>query len=502
MSPHMVRTISVKARSLFIGLLVFAAAFTLYGSSVLTVSAQGGVVVLEETFSDNSNGWKADGALNCKAQVSDGHLSLTLDLKGSICFATPKTKIPDDSTVEVSASSSSAAWDEGIIVRADARDTSSAFYHFLVDNAGHWDFARRTDDGKIYEDVRFGQVKTPKAGSPVALKVDVKGNTFTFTINGQKVGTFSDTTLKHDQFTQNYFGLIVETGDKVDSTTSEFSDLKVSAPALPPTPTLGSDALLKDTFQDNKNNWHVLGSSACKVDVKDSALTITISKQADACKAVPTAYKNAVSDQGFTIAVDGYNTGNNWNYGVIMRSHNPNLTDGSAYLFLLTSAGQWYFMSINAGKQTELQSGGLPDAMMAKVMHMQVTVQGSHFSFKVNDANIGPFDDTSIKPSNGQTYFGLFAVTYLPPDSPVITTFTNLVVSGSKPGAPVKPAPTKVGQVGPTAQPRATTALQGGDQGGYGTVTVLNRIAVQLTVTFAGPVTQTIRVPALSNGSV
>src|SRR4051794_37759099 len=146
---------------------------TLIGSVVLLLmlgqfaathtSAQGEDTLLEDQFTDNSNGWKVSYKTDSKLTIEDNALTIAVTKENAARWVTPNQKFPHNLTVKVDTVTvgdvSGGDWSLGIIIRADTRDANAAFYQFEVDGSGAWAFVTRTAGGKEYKVQREGKLK-------------------------------------------------------------------------------------------------------------------------------------------------------------------------------------------------------------------------------------------------------------------------------------------------------------------------------------------------------
>lgn len=449
---------SRKIRLALIGLsLVWFLSISLAGTFSRT-AAQGDVL-LEDQFNDNSNNWQLAGKKNSKLTVSDGVLSLELSKENLASWATPDQTFPDDIDVEVETTTPEAStdgnWNAAIILRADTRGVDSAFYQFEVTGEGKWAFVTRTANGDEYKVQKEGNLKDWDMTAANTLKVSASGTTFTFSVNGTKVGTFEDDTINDDPSTEKYVGLLATTFKGVSNITVEFRNLKISGagsqeeptatkppknptkkPTVTPTEVAGGDALLDETFpDDNPTGWETGKGNNSNITIANDALTIEVTKSDWIRWTLPDEQHKFPNDIDVTATISAVNPAANgeWSYGLGVRDYEDN-KDEFAYMFRVFGTGQWIFSRLDGsnGLVGIVKVTPLPKEANFKpkgTNTLRITAVGNHFEFFVNDAQVGQADDDSLRPPEESGIILVAGVT--PKGSRIKAVFTEVIVKSA-----------------------------------------------------------------------
>ena len=462
----LVFTLPAKSRIVRIGLIGFTLVSLLLVSIAGTIrpTAAQGDTLLEDQFNDNTNSWELASKKNSKLTISDGTFSMQLGKENMAAWATPDMTFPDDISVQVETStpepSSDGDWNAAIIVRADSRTVDSAFYQFEVTGQGKWAFVTRTAKGEEYKVQKTGSLKNWDMSASNTLKVTTSGTSFTFEVNGTKLGTFEDDTINNDPETPKYVGLLATTFKGVSNVTVEFHNLTITGsgssqepsatpakaqktptkkpttkPKATPTEVAGGngEALLDETFpDDNPNAWETGKGTDSNITIANNALTIEVTKKEWIRWTLPGALVKFPNDVDVTVTVSAVNpdVSGEWSYGLGVRDFLDN-KDEFVYLFRVIGTGEWVFSKLDGsnGLVTLIKATALPKAANYKPKAsniLRMTASGSHFEFYVNNTKVGEADDDSLTPPD-ESSIVLVAGTYSKA-SRIKAAFTEVVV--------------------------------------------------------------------------
>jgi hypothetical protein len=452
-----------KVRLVLIGLSLLSILVVPLAGTFTHTAAQG-EVLLEDQFNDNSNSWELASKKNSKLTISDGVFSLQLTKENMASWATPDMTFPDDIDVQVETTtpepSTEGDWNAAIILRADSRTVESAFYQFEVTGQGKWAFVTRTANGDEYKVQKSGNLKDWDMSASNTLHVSASGTTFTFSVNGTKVGTFEDDTINNDPSTPKYVGLLATTFKGVSNITVEFRNLTITgagsqseptptktAPKRNPTkrPTTkaaptevsGGDVLLDESFpDDNPHGWETGKGTDSNVTIANNALTIEVTKKEWIRWTLPGALLKFPNDIDVTVTVSASNpdvTGE-WSYGLGVRDYLDN-KDEFVYMFRVVGTGEWVFTKLDGsnGLVPIIKATTLPKQVNYKPKGsntLRMTAVGSHFEFYVNDVKVGEADDDTLAPPEESSII-LVAGTYSKA-SRIKAVFTSVVVKPAK----------------------------------------------------------------------
>jgi hypothetical protein len=308
------------------------------------LAQDGGRVVFADTFAHNLSRWamstsETDGALS----VGNNVLALTVKRDGAAVWAMPEAGIPASTEVEVDAlvtgNNSVSQWNLALIIRATARKTvQSTFYHFGVNGVGNWEFSKRIENPSSYvEQIKFDKLPSGvNLRRTINLRVRASNNTFTFWVNDQQVGQFTDDSFPGQATTEGYLGLMAGTYTGLSSQTIEFSNLRV-VEALPLTKIAANagEVLVANALNDaNKSRWTTGLSSDKTTDVQlvGNALEITLSK----VNVLRWSQFNTAQPRNIAVSVEvevmDPNLSENWGFGIGLLGEE---IDGKKHFYLL-----------------------------------------------------------------------------------------------------------------------------------------------------------------------
>src|SRR5258708_7658330 len=189
-------------RTRYIPRLIFSIIFAVMSLSVLQPTKAQGDVLLSDKFTDNSNGWQLSSTASSKLTIKGGILALDVTKPNVARWVTPNMTFPNDVDVSVDTVTPEGGtkidWNAAIVLRADKRDTASAFYQFEITGDGQWNFVTRTANGDEYKVRKSGKLDRFAPAAAHTLLVSARGDSFTFSVNGKEAGTFQDSTINNN----------------------------------------------------------------------------------------------------------------------------------------------------------------------------------------------------------------------------------------------------------------------------------------------------------------
>jgi hypothetical protein len=417
------------------------------------VMAQESAVLLEDNFDDNSNGWEMAGtnSKTVEMDVDDGVLSLAVssDDEGRWSFATPERAFDNDIDVAVDVQATNADdayWYAALLMRSDMREDSddkkTEYYHFEITSKGEWGFAARyineDDDDKLeYKLLKSGKLTKFDSEEQHNLAVSAKGNEFTFTVDGKKVGTFEDDTV-NDNDDPKYIGVLAGTLDGEQEVTIEFDNFIVQGED---TGEAGNDSgddstvksggvLLKDNFKNNDLEWSLTKNdqSSVTMDEENNTLTIQIfegTKDGWLRGVIPNKVMPSDVDVSVSAVVDDGDSSGKWEYGIGVRYYSQDKTY-TYYLLSLTSSDKWVFSSYDGKKSHIIEQGEIKDFDPTKSNKLNIIAVGDKFEFFLNNKKLGESQDDSLE-DQSPSYVMLLG-TASDEDSSITVNFKNLLV--------------------------------------------------------------------------
>jgi hypothetical protein len=412
--------------------------------------------LIKDSFKDNSNGWVlATAKFNDKMSVKQGALTFDIKRESAASWATPDITVPNDIDISVDTVTTTGAslgkWNAAIVIRANTRNTESAFYQFEIDGAGNWAFVRRTAKGEEYKTAETGKLTDWDYSSSHNLSVSARGNSFTFSVDSAKVGTFEDDTINNDD-TPKYIALLAGTFKGQDAVVVKFTNLVVTAAqADTSTDTATTDGqdfsdngnsnnapgvLLKEDFSNNDNKWSIgkSDSNTGGSTLADGALTIDVN-HTDTKGLIrwTTAAVDLPADVDVTVtaSVDSAKTKGLWSYGIGVRYYSEGTTKNNGYFYLyeIISDGTWAVTRFNGAEKstTIVKATDIPNFDSTRANKISLIATGDHFEFYLNNKKLGEADD-----NNGADVtkykFALAASTF-DDKSSVSASFTDLLIA-------------------------------------------------------------------------
>jgi hypothetical protein len=406
-------------------ILVIVLALAVPGSGAL---AQGNRTIYEDTFAANVSGWALTTTENSLLTVTGGALTLQTTAAGQASWATPAVTIPDDVVVAVEATpvspASNGEWNVGLILRADTRGLDASFYHFGVTGTGRWEFRGRPKEAKSYSTaIKSGKLDSFDPSSPIELKVEARGDTFNFLVNGTSVGTFQDASISGDPLVEKYLGLMTGTYENADASKVKFKKLVV---------TEGSTArvLLQETFSsDNPNNWGTLDAANDHIWIENNAIHLAEAKPTILVYTSPKITLPADVDVTVSAEINSLNSDSNkaWYYGVGVRAFVPDQKP-LYYFFELDGAGYYAFTVRTGGQITRTVIGATKLDFDPYVKNtLRVVAQGDTFTLYLNGVQLDSVTDISLDTS--PTYSVVLVAANDSDSSQVEAVFSDLIVT-------------------------------------------------------------------------
>ncbi|MBN1975816.1 MAG: protein kinase [Anaerolineae bacterium] len=185
-------------------------------------------LILFDDFSAEANGWDTGDFTSSLAvgarSISGGVYRWEAEaLDDFVWWAIPDVEPVSDMYLAVDAHLVEGVPDAqyGLILR---RVDSSGYYLFLVSDDQHFEFTRRSESGwtSLIDWTRTAAVQP---GEVNRLEVVAMGTQFTFYINGQFVGEYSDS-----QFSSGVLAIVVGLHEVGDTSVVEFDNLELRAP--------------------------------------------------------------------------------------------------------------------------------------------------------------------------------------------------------------------------------------------------------------------------------
>lgn len=417
-----------------------------------SVKAQESAVLLEDNFDDNSNGWEMAGT-NSKTvdmNVDDGVLTLAIssDDEGRWSFATPEKSFANDIDVAVDVQATKADdayWYAALLMRSDMREDSddkkTEYYHFEITSKGEWGFAARyinkDDNDKLeYKLLKSGKLTKFDNEEQHNLAVSAKGNEFTFTVDGKKVGTFEDDTV-NDNADPKYVGVLAGTLDGNQEATIAFDNFIVQgedtgdngSQTIDDSSVESGGILLKESFKDNSNNWpEESKDKKSSLSMEDNALTIKVfegTKDGWMRWAGPDKLFPPDVDVSVSATVDESESSGSWEYGLGVRYY---AEDDKYFYYMLTITGdaQWYFSSHNEDGFKTIKKGKLSDFDPSKSNKLNILVVDNKFELFFNNKKLADIEDDTLE--SQKSYYIILSGTSDDKDSSVSVSFKNLLV--------------------------------------------------------------------------
>lgn len=384
--------------------------------------------ILSDDFSSNSNLWtiadsqpdKSDfGTFN--ETIGGGKFRIDAQVtKGVNQKYYPKNLQPvADISLTVDAKRVSGPTDAayGLVFR---RDGNGGFYVFEIRDDKQ--FAVWLFQNQWTAITNWTSTDAIQPGQTNRINVTATGAHMTFSVNGTTVGT-----ADNSQVGSGVVGLAIDMnpGEAV----FEFSNFQLNTPTGGGQPTPSSAApfhsVLSETFASNANGWNIEPQQPAKDDWGTYGETIGNGKfKIDANVVKGTNQKrwpkiNPVSD--FTLAVDAQRTSGatDAGYGLMFRRD----TNGNLYLFEVRDDKQFSVWEYQ-GSWSALVDWTNTDAIRpGQLNHLQVTAIGSHFTFSINNQQVGSAD-------NSQVPSGVVGIVFDMNPGQAVFEFSNFDLSG------------------------------------------------------------------------
>jgi hypothetical protein len=403
-----------------------------YGPIFVRVARAQDSVLLDDRFVDNANGWEL-ATTNAKMFVGGNTLQLNIKKENAAAWVTPNLSFPNDVEMSVDVTVPDAkpgmAWNAAILLRADLRNTDTAFYQFEIAGNGEWAFVTRTAKAAEYKVQKSGKLKNFIPSAKHHLVVSARGTTFTFVVDKIKLGEFTDKSINNDD-EPKYLGLLAGTFKGQPSIIVNFTNLLVTtAGALPPTAEVPENVLLKDSFANNTNGWPVKRDTSGSVAIRNNELMVKVNPgqtNGKARFASPTFDFPEDVDVTVTAQVNDTEVQGSWYYGIGLRTY---LVDQSTnvYMFLVFNSGEWGFLLLQNNSLKYIVNPTKIDGFDFTVPNkFHVIAKGNTFQFFLNNKKLGEAKDSAIK---GQPAYSTALISgAMDEKSQVTARFTDLLI--------------------------------------------------------------------------
>jgi hypothetical protein len=359
-------------------------------------------IVFSDNFDTNVNGWNISDQQPYTSDYGSfdeklGGGSLTVDAKVIKSVDEkywPKNLKPlSDLSVSVSArrTSGPSTAEYGLIFR---RGSNNDFYLFEIRDTkeyGVWLY-----QGKWITLVDWTNSDAINPGQVNKLSVTATGSHFEFSINDQEVGT-----VDNSQLISGVAGLAIDM-DANQEAVIEFSNFQVRAPSgsslATPAPPPRMRVVLSDGFSSNSNGWNIADQQPGSDDYGTYNETIGGGKLSIGAQVVKGTnqkrWPNIAGVSDFSVSIDARQVSGPSGavYGLMFRRD----TDGNFYEFEIRDDKQFSVWEFN-GQWTDLIALTESDAIQpGQLNRLNVTGIGSHFTFTINNQQVGTLDNSQI----------------------------------------------------------------------------------------------------------
>jgi hypothetical protein len=382
---------------------------------------QAGELLYSDDFSDPGSGWKRSSTSESAYAYLDGRYYITASKPGTNFYSViPTNQIFKDFIVEVEVKAEDVPKNGGygLALRRDSDSLEDYLFELSKDGQFQFSLWKNAKWITLVGWTNSSAIETGKGSNNI--KIIAQGDTFTFYVNGVKLGECTDRSLSSGEI-----GLVAGARDDGEVHVS-FDNLKVWAipseeKEVETTREDGGQKLLySDDFSDVNSGWATKSSTPETVSTgyEDGKYQITVFPKETVSKSWLTrTFSNFVMEVEAT-----YEAGpDNNSYGVILR-----LSDNEYYEFKISGTGYYGFDKLQDGQWTYLipwtQSTAINTGKATNLI--KVACEGDKFTFYVNDIKLGDCNDNSF--SSG--YIGLAAETLEAGGAKV--SFDNLKVWG------------------------------------------------------------------------
>lgn len=396
------------------------------GQSALATPSSAGEwpIVFSDKFNTNSNGWNVSDQQPYTSdygtfgeKLAGGHLTIDAKtVKGVNEKYWPKTlKNLTDLSVTVDAQRMSGPLDAGygLVFR---RDANNNFYLFEIRDTKQ--YSVWVYQGQWSTLVDWTNVDSIQPGLVNSLNATAQGPHLTFSINGQQVGA-----LDNSQVGNGTAGVALDLDANLQAV-FQFSNFVVRAPSTAglatPAPPTQWRVVLTDKFDSNSNGWNIAAVQPNKDDYGTYRETIAGGKLTIDAQVVKGTnqkrWPNVAAVTDFSVSVDARQVSGPTGpvYGIMFRRD----SNGSAYIFEVGEDKQ-YSLWLFKGQWTNLIPSTKTDAIRpGQVNHLNVVGIGSHFTFSINDQQVGSID-------NGQIPGGLVGLVFEMDPGAAVFEFSN-----------------------------------------------------------------------------
>ncbi|HRE48009.1 MAG TPA: hypothetical protein PLD47_09815 [Aggregatilineales bacterium] len=387
-------------------------------------------LIYADNFDHNLARWTVVTGDYTQLKVGDGVLRLTITDANQAGWVVPNVTVPRNVVVEVELNPvgvpDDGAWNAAILLRASSQNISSTLYHFGINGTGTWEFRRRTKGLESYTDrVRSGKLSSFNAKSVQALSVSAQGDSFTFTVNGEVVGTFEDTSLGTDFSTETYIGLMAGTFQSANRSMVEYSNLRVYETV---SETVVGNALLRETFPEaNPNKWIVGKNSDSSAEIIANTLVFGVNKPNFMRWSYPTGIvlPGDVDVEVSTAATTATST--QWSYGLGVRGY-KNGSELYYYLFEVRGTGRFTFTFQERAtvQETLIGATALPNWNQAGEAKLRIVAKGNTFQLYYNNQLVGTAQHSQL--STQTEFFPVLVFSSFNSTDPEKGYFQNLTV--------------------------------------------------------------------------
>lgn len=348
-----------------------------------------GKILFQDTLVNNSNKWtESIREENYTFQDGKYHIALLTSSTSAIWGYPSQRPRIQDFVIEVEA---------GLVEGSDTngygvsfRHMDEAFYFFEL--SGNGSFRLRKNEAKwttLIDWTPHPAILTGKRTN--MLRVVAKANTFTFYVNGSKVGTFSDSS-----FPDGTFGTVVSNNGSGGVAHAAFDNLTVWKLGTSPSATTKEDftkgeIFFQDDFAGNKAAW-IEGAVRFNYFFQDGKYHINVLKPDWLVWAYP-FQEPRFKDFVFEVEVTPLDGPDTTDQSILYRR-----TESNYYRFKVNGNGYFGVEKFVKGRWTTL----IPKTANAVIQTgkrsnvLKVAAKGASFSFFINGTKVGACNDDAL----------------------------------------------------------------------------------------------------------
>jgi hypothetical protein len=187
--------------------------------------------LFSDTFDSNKNGWDLDNGSNYSVAMSNGSLYLKLTEAGKILHEEIPNQPPADATITTKFTFVKGGSDDfiGVLLRNKSQNNNVYGYYINVFADNTYDIEvfyldTSTNKSNVTALLKPQSTGLRPMGSENEMTITMKNSTITLIMNGQTVGTVTDSA---NTFTSGRTSLFVETGDASNDVQASFNSLAV-----------------------------------------------------------------------------------------------------------------------------------------------------------------------------------------------------------------------------------------------------------------------------------